>query len=56
MASFNEQAVKDGYLPESLTYTIVEDDVILPMACHELELEPAVNQLYQQIYQEVTGG
>jgi spermidine/putrescine transport system substrate-binding protein len=56
VASFNEQsAVKDGYLPESLTYTIVTADMI-PMGVTELELEPAVNQLYQQIYQEVTGG
>jgi spermidine/putrescine transport system substrate-binding protein len=54
--SFNEEsAVKDGYLPESLTYTIVTADMI-PMGVTELELEPAVNQLYQQIYQEVTGG
>ncbi|MGZ5350046.1 MAG: ABC transporter substrate-binding protein [Actinomycetota bacterium] len=56
VASFNEEsAVKDGYLPESLTYTIVTADMI-PMGVTELELEPAVNQLYQQIYQEVTGG
>ncbi|HET6713643.1 MAG TPA: extracellular solute-binding protein [Actinomycetota bacterium] len=54
--SFDEEsAVKDGYLPESLTYTIVTADMI-PMGVTELELEPAVNQLYQQIYQEVTGG
>ena len=56
VASFNEEsAVKDGYLPKSLTYTIVTADMI-PMGVTELELEPAVNQLYQQIYQEVTGG
>ena len=29
---------------------------MLPMGVTELELAPAVNQLYQQIYQEVTGG
>jgi hypothetical protein len=29
---------------------------MLPMGLMELELAPAVNQLYQQIYQEVTGG
>ena len=28
----------------------------MPMGVSELELEPAINQLYQQIYQEVTGG
>jgi spermidine/putrescine transport system substrate-binding protein len=56
VASFNEEsAVKDGYLPESLTYVIITPDMI-PMGVTELELEPAVNQLYQQIYQEVTGG
>ena len=56
VASFNEEAaVKDGYLPESLTYVIVTPEMI-PMGVTELELEPAVNQLYQQIYQEVTGG
>ncbi len=54
--SFNEDvAVSDGYLPESLTYTIVTEDMV-PMGVSELELEPAINQLYQQIYQEVTGG
>jgi hypothetical protein len=54
--SFNEEvAVKDGYLPESLTYTIITEDMV-PMGVSELELEPAINQLYQQIYQEVTGG
>jgi hypothetical protein len=54
--SFNEKvAVSDGYLPESLTYTIVTEDMV-PMGVSELELEPAINQLYQQIYQEVTGG
>ncbi|MGZ8631359.1 MAG: ABC transporter substrate-binding protein [Actinomycetota bacterium] len=56
VASFDEKAaVTDGYLPESLTYTIVTPEMI-PMGVTELELEPAVNQLYQQIYQEVTGG
>ena len=29
---------------------------MVPMGVSELELEPAINQLYQQIYQEVTGG
>jgi spermidine/putrescine-binding protein len=54
--SFNEDvAVSDGFLPESLTYTIVTEDMV-PMGVSELELEPAINQLYQQIYQEVTGG
>jgi spermidine/putrescine transport system substrate-binding protein len=50
-----ELAVSDGYLPESLAYTIVTpEDIAISVA--ELELEPAVNQLYQQIALEVTGG
>jgi spermidine/putrescine transport system substrate-binding protein len=48
-------AVAKGYLPKSLDYTFVTQDM-LPMGVSELELAPAVNQLYQQIYQEVTGG
>ncbi|HJR97346.1 MAG TPA: extracellular solute-binding protein [Actinomycetota bacterium] len=56
VASFDEEsAVKDGFLPESLTYVIVTPEMI-PLGVTELELEPAVNQLYQQIYQEITGG
>jgi spermidine/putrescine transport system substrate-binding protein len=56
VASFDEEtAVKDGFLPESLTYVIVTPEMI-PLGVSELELEPAVNQLYQQIYQEITGG
>jgi spermidine/putrescine transport system substrate-binding protein len=48
-------AVAKGYLPKSLDYTFITQDM-LPMGVMELELAPAVNQLYQQIYQEVTGG
>jgi spermidine/putrescine transport system substrate-binding protein len=56
VASFDEEAaVKDGFLPESLTYVIVTPEMI-PLGVTQLELEPAVNQLYQQIYQEITGG
>ncbi|MET0800763.1 MAG: extracellular solute-binding protein [Actinomycetota bacterium] len=56
VASFDEEAATtDGALPESLVYIIVTPEMI-PMGVTELELEPAVNQLYQQIYQEVTGG
>jgi spermidine/putrescine transport system substrate-binding protein len=56
VASFDEEsATTDGYLPESLAYIIITPDMI-PMGVTELELEPAINQLYQQIYQEVTGG
>jgi hypothetical protein len=56
VASFDEEsAVKEGFLPEGLTYVIVTPEMI-PLGVTELELEPAVNQLYQQIYQEITGG
>ena len=50
-----QTALAKGYLPQSLDYTFVTPDM-LPMGVTELELAPAVNQLYQQIYQEVTGG
>ena len=50
-----ETALAKGYLPPSLDYTFVTEDM-LPMGVSELELAPAINQLYQQIYQEVTGG
>ena len=48
-------AVSDGYLPEGLAYTIVIPEDI-PLSVAELELAPAVNQLYQQIALEITGG
>jgi spermidine/putrescine transport system substrate-binding protein len=50
-----DTAVAKGYLPKSLDYTFVTQDM-LSKGVTELELAPAVNQLYQQIYQEVTGG
>jgi spermidine/putrescine transport system substrate-binding protein len=50
-----DTAIAHGYLPKSLDYTFVTQDM-LSMGVTELELAPAVNQLYQQIYQEVTGG
>ncbi len=50
-----DTAVSKGYLPESLNYTFITQDM-LPLGVTQLELAPAVNQLYQQIYQEVTGG
>ncbi|MGH2595211.1 MAG: extracellular solute-binding protein [Actinomycetota bacterium] len=49
------KALSKGYLPPSLDYTFVTEDMFA-MGVSELELAPAVNQLYQQIYQEVTGG
>ena len=55
VARQGRRALDKGYLPPSLDYTFVTEDM-LPMGVTELELAPAVNQLYQQIYQEVTGG
>ncbi|MGA9160225.1 MAG: spermidine/putrescine ABC transporter substrate-binding protein [Actinomycetota bacterium] len=53
----NEKAVSDGIVPENLSNTLlIEDDFKLTNAVRELELSPAANQLWQQIYQEVTGG
>lgn len=50
-----QTALTKGYLPANLANTFVTQDMF-PMGVTELELAPAVNQLYQQIYQEVTGG
>ncbi len=56
VVSLDKQTALDkGYLPPSLDYTFVTEDMFA-MGVSELELAPAVNQLYQQIYQEVTGG
>jgi spermidine/putrescine transport system substrate-binding protein len=53
----NAQAVSDGIVPANLANSLLtEDQFNLPNAVRELELAPTVNQLYQQIYQEVTGG
>ncbi len=48
-------ALSKGYLPKNLAQTFVTQDMF-SLGVSELELAPAVNQLYQQIYQEVTGG
>lgn len=54
--SFDEEvATTKGYLPPSLGNTIITPDMI-SMGVSVLELEPAVNQLYEKIYLEVTGG
>jgi spermidine/putrescine transport system substrate-binding protein len=50
-----EEAVAHGYLPASLDYTFLSPDK-LALGVTELELAPAVNQLYQSIYLDVTGG
>ena len=54
--SFDEKvATTKGYLPPNLGNTIITPEMI-PMGSVQLELEPAVNQLYEQIYLEITGG
>lgn len=53
----NAKAVSDGIVPANLANSLLtEDQFNLPNAVRELELAPTTNQLYQQIYQEVTGG
>lgn len=53
----NQQAVADGIVPENLANTLLTpEDFDRPNAVRELELSPTANQLWQQIYQEVTGG
>jgi spermidine/putrescine transport system substrate-binding protein len=55
-----DQVVSDGIVPENLRNTLLtEDDYPLgsdPTQVVELELPPEVNQRYEQIYQQVTGG
>ena len=55
-----DQVVKDGIVPENLRNTLLsESDYPLgsdPTKVSELELPPDVNQRYEQIYQQVTGG
>ena len=54
----NEKVVSDGLVPKNLANSLVskEDFDQVPNAQYELELPPATNQLYQQIYEQVTGG
>jgi spermidine/putrescine-binding protein len=55
-----QEQIKKGVVPKNLANTLVtQDDFPLgqdPIKVQELELEPAVTQQYQQIYQQVTGG
>jgi spermidine/putrescine transport system substrate-binding protein len=55
-----DKVVSDGIVPKNLRNTLVTaDDYPLgqdPNKVTELELPPAVNQRYEQIYQQVTGG
>jgi spermidine/putrescine transport system substrate-binding protein len=54
----NQKVVSDGLVPENLANSLVskEDFDQVPNAQYELELPPSTNQLYEQIYQQVTGG
>jgi spermidine/putrescine transport system substrate-binding protein len=54
----NQKVVSDGLVPENLANSLVskEDFDQVPNAQYELELPPTTNQLYQQIYEQVTGG
>ncbi len=47
--------LKQGLVPESLANILIEESDF-GLGTQELELAPAVNQLYEQIYQEITGG
>jgi spermidine/putrescine transport system substrate-binding protein len=55
-----DKVVADGIVPENLRNTLLsESDYPLgsdPTKVSELELPPQVNQRYEQIYQQVTGG
>ena len=55
-----DQVVSDGIVPDNLRNTLLtEDDYPIgsnPTEVIELELPPDVNQRYEQIYQQVTGG
>ncbi len=55
-----DQVVADGIVPENLRNTLIsQEDLPLggdPAKVQQYELTPEGTQLYQQIYQEVTGG
>jgi spermidine/putrescine transport system substrate-binding protein len=55
-----QEQIDGGIVPKNLANSLVtQDDFPLgddPAKVQELELEPTVNQQYQQIYQQVTGG
>jgi spermidine/putrescine transport system substrate-binding protein len=50
-----ESILADELVPKNLANILITEEDF-PLGVQELELAPAVNQLYQQIYQEVTGG
>jgi hypothetical protein len=52
--------IADGIVPENLRNTLLTEDHLPlgsnPLEVQEYEISPTANQLYQQIYTEVTGG
>jgi spermidine/putrescine transport system substrate-binding protein len=50
-----DKILADGLVPKNLANILIEEQDF-SLGVQELELAPQVNQLYQQIYQEVTGG
>ena len=50
-----ESILADELVPKNLANILITEEDF-PLGVQELELAPAVNQLYQQIYQDVTGG
>ena len=50
-----ESILADELVPENLSNILITQEDF-PLGVQQLELAPAVNQLWQQIYQEVTGG
>ncbi len=55
-----DKVIADGIVPENLRNTLITEDHLPlgtnPLEVQAYELAPATNQLYQQIYTEVTGG
>jgi len=50
-----ESILADELVPKNLSNILITEEDF-PLGVQQLELAPAVNQLYQQIYQDVTGG
>jgi spermidine/putrescine transport system substrate-binding protein len=50
-----DSILADGLVPKSMANILITE-TDFPLGVQELELAPQVTQLYQQIYQEVTGG
>jgi spermidine/putrescine transport system substrate-binding protein len=50
-----ESILAEGLVPENLANVLITEEDF-PLGVQQLELPPATNQLWQQIYTEVTGG